>query len=280
MFLSCFLVTALLAAAQSQSGRTSNTNSIKVNPQEGLKYVWIPAFIPAGKFMMGCSPGDECPNDEKAHRVAITKGFWFGQTPVTQRAYERVMQEGLHRVARQSGFKGANLPVDSVNWVEARSYCYAIAGCLPTEAEWEYAARAGSTGMRYGDPDKIAWYEGNSDDRTHEVGQKQPNAFRLYDMLGNVREWVADWYGPYRQGAQIDPYGDARDPFPVVRGAPWYQGDFAVRVSKRDFLWLDNWTFNLGIGDPDWDWIWVSMRPTLMNALNDSASVFTGNVPG
>ena len=182
-----------------------------VNPKDGLTYVWIPP----GRFMMGCSPGDtECFDDEKpARSVEIPSGFWLGQTPVTQQAYQRVTGQS------PSHFKGANRPVETVSWDEAQSYCQAIGGRLPTEAEWEYAARAGSTGARYGNLDDIAWYSGNSGGQTHEVGQKQPNAWGLFDMLGNVWQWTADWFvqGSYRS----------------LRGGSWGYGPGVVRVSYR-----------------------------------------------
>ena len=164
---------------------------------------------------MGCSPGDsECLDDEKpAHEAAIPSGFWLGQTPVTQQAYQRVTGQN------PSDFKGANLPVETVSWDEAQSYCQAIGGRLPTEAEWEYAARAGSTGARYGDLDQIAWYSGNSGGKTHEVGQKQANAWGLFDMLGNVWQWTADWYAQ----------GQSR----ALRGGAWNVSPRFVRVSLR-----------------------------------------------
>ena len=155
-----------------------------VNPKDGLTYVWIPA----GTFTMGCSAGDgQCYDDEKpAHQVTIASGFRMGRTTVTQEAYQRVAGKN------PSHFKGAQLPVDSVNWNEAQNYCRAVGMRLPTEAEWEYAARAGSSGSRYGDIDQIAWYVGNSGGKTHEVMQKQPNAWGLYDTLGNIRQWTTD----------------------------------------------------------------------------------------
>ncbi len=156
----------------------------RVNPKDGLKYV----YISPGEFLMGCGDSD-CSDDEKPpHRVRITKEFWIGQTEVTQEAYARVMKG-----QDPSNFKGAGLPVESVTWNEADAYCRAVGMRLPTEAEWEYAARAGNTNERYGEIDKIAVYAGNIRG-TAMVGSKRPNAWGLYDMLGNVWEWTNDWY--------------------------------------------------------------------------------------
>ncbi len=199
----------------------------RVNQKDGLTYVWIPP----GRFQMGCSPGDaECFDNEKpAHEVTITKGFWLGQTPVTQQAYRRVTGQD------PSHFKGANLPVETVNWDEAKAYCTAAGGRLPTEAEWEYAARAGSTGARYGNLGEIAWYNENSGNTTHEVGQKLANAFGLYDMLGNVWQWVADWYGDYPSGAQSDPSGPGSGQYRALRGGSWDVFARSSRVSARNW---------------------------------------------
>ena len=190
----------------------------KVNSKDGLTYVWIPP----GKFQMGCSPGDAvCGEDEKpAREVAITRGFWLGRTAVTQEAYQRVTGKN------PSSHKGANFPVEFVDWNEAQAYCVAIGGRLPTEAEWEYAARAGSTGARYGNLDEIAWYAGNSGGKSHEVGQKPANAFGLCDMLGNVWQWVADWYGNDSSGAAG---GQNKE----NRGGSWGSAPNLVRVSYR-----------------------------------------------
>ena len=199
--------------------------AVRVNPKDGLRYVWIPS----GVFQMGASPGDsECADHEKpAHAVTITKGFWMGQTPVTQEAYEPVTGKN------PSYFKGPNLPVEQVNREEAQAYCLAIGGRLPTEAEWEYAARAGTTQSRYAELDRIAWHRGNSGFQTHPVGRKQGNQFGLYDMLGNVCEWTADWLGDYAPEAQSDPTDPALDRYGVVRGGSWYHSRRHVRASDR-----------------------------------------------
>jgi formylglycine-generating enzyme required for sulfatase activity len=211
----------------------------KVNPKDGLTYVWIPP----GKFQMGCSPGDAgCGDDEKpAHEVAITRGFWLGQTAVTQRAYRRVTGQD------PSAHKGDDLPVEHVDWDEAKAYCAAIGGRLPTEAEWEYAARAGSTGARYGNLDEIAWHTGNSGGQSHEVGQKLPNAFGLYDMLGNAWQWVADWYGSYPPGAQTDPSGPASGQYKEPRGGSWGSASGLVRASYRGWVETGHRGGKLGI---------------------------------
>jgi formylglycine-generating enzyme required for sulfatase activity len=199
---------ALPAPASSSPEGAAASRQPRNNAKDGLKYVWIPP----GTFTMGCSPGDnECDSDEKpAHKVTITAGFWMGQTPVTQQAYQHVVG------ADPSHFKGPQLPVETVNWNEAQSYCQAVGMRLPTEAEWEYAARAGTTDSRYGDLDSIAWYEKNSGNTTHPVGLKQANAFGLYDMLGNVYDWTSDYYNPNTK---------------VVRGGSWGVGSGNVRVS-------------------------------------------------
>jgi serine/threonine protein kinase/formylglycine-generating enzyme required for sulfatase activity len=202
-----------------------NTGKVKVNSKDGLKYVWIAP----GKFMMGCSPGDpNCDSDESpAHEVTISKGFWIGATEVTQAAYENVVGHN------PSNFKGADLPVETVNWHLADSYCKAVGMSLPTEAEWEYAARGGSSRGRYGKLDDVAWWGVISEKKTHQVAQKQPNAYGLYDLLGNVAEWTASWYGPYEAGAATDPPGPTEGQYRTARGGSWQGGMKNSRVSSR-----------------------------------------------
>jgi formylglycine-generating enzyme required for sulfatase activity len=217
---------AILLAFAGLSLPAQNAGQIRTNSVDGLAYAWIPP----GTFMMGCSLDDnQCAKDEKPpHQVTITRGFWIGQTPVTQEAYQRV-------TGRAPGyFRNPKFPVESVTWDEARTYCEVTGTRLPTEAEWEYAARAGTTSGHFGDIDRIAWYGVNSDEKTHAVGQKQPNAWGLYDMLGNVWEWTSDWYASaYPSEASIDPQGPASGKIRALRGGSWGNGPAFVRVSVR-----------------------------------------------
>ncbi len=198
---------------------------IRMNPKDGLPYVWIPA----GRFQMGCSPGDrECLDDEKpAHDVRIERGFWIGQTPVTQAAYRNVMGEDR------------SLPVDGVKWDEAVRYAESVGGRLPTEAEWEYAARAGSTEARYGPIERTARFDGNSKGHTWPVGGLEPNAWGLHDALGNVWEWTADRYEPYSDGATIPAQWLLEGEYRVVRGSSFLYLAENTRASQRLFRPVD-----------------------------------------
>jgi formylglycine-generating enzyme required for sulfatase activity len=219
--------------------------------KDGLKYVWIPP----GSFMMGCSPGDnECFDNEKpSHQVTISKGFWMGQTEVTVGAYKRFAAATGRRMPPPPNFNSdwanENMPMVSVSWNDAREYCTWAGGRLPTEAEWEYAARGGSTEARYGNIDEIAWHEGNSGDRAHEVSQKRANGFGLFDALGNVWEWVNDWYDDkyYQKSPSQDPPGPRRGWTRVLRGGMWVNGSRVVRVSFRDGYYPDRRVGSYGL---------------------------------
>ena len=184
-----------------------------VNPKDGLTYVWIAP----GKFRMGCSPGDtDCFPDETPHEVIIDHGFWMGQTLVTQGAYKRVTGDN------PSFYKhGDRFPVEKVDYIDSYGYCDAIGMRLPSEEEWEYAARANTTGARYSDDlDAIAWYKDNSFGHSHEVAQKDPNDFHLYDMLGNMWQWTTKLTGRGNGGV-------------ILRGGSWATRPKYVRVSVR-----------------------------------------------
>ena len=186
-------------------------------------FVWI---VP-GTFVMG-SPVSEDGRDssEVIHTVTLTQGFWMSDHETTQREYQLVME------SNPSNWKGESLPVEKVSWSDAVAYCQKLtereraagritaqqAYRLPTEAEWEYAARAGTAGARYRELDAIAWHGGNSGSETHAVKQKTANIWGLHDMIGNVWEWCSDWSGDYPTGSVTDPTGPSSGSFRVDRG--------------------------------------------------------------
>jgi len=217
-----------------------------VNPKDGLTYVGIPA----GSFRMGCTKGDsECYGNEKNdHDVTLTHGFWMGQTEVTFAAYSK--KADPHATPDQYSGRakvGPQYPVFNVTWQDAADYCrwsLGSRGGLPTEAQWEYAARSTAKySPRYGPLADIAWIDsGNRTQTSHEVKQLRPNAWGLYDMLGNVWEWTNDWYvQDYPKTPQADPTGPSSGdqrwffgPTRVVRGGGWVSSGRGARASDRD----------------------------------------------
>ena len=206
--------------------------------------------VSPGEFMMGCSDGDnDCGDEEKpAHRVRITKAFEIGKYEVTQAQWESVMGENY------SEFKGANRPVEHVSWLDAQEFLRRLTSKqdgyryrLPTEAEWEFAARAGTTGPYPGEPDEIGWYTETSGAQTHPVGQKKPNPWGIHDMSGNVWEWTEDWYDVtyYRSSPAIDPKGAPSGRYHTLRGGSWVDQALNARVSKRDYF-ADAADFHIG----------------------------------
>lgn len=203
--------------------------------------------IVPGTFMMG-SPGSEPYRmyDELQHAVTLTKDFWLGKYPVTQAQWQAVIG------SNPSHFQGdAQRPVDTVSWNDCQLFLQRLAAQgqgefrLPTEAEWEYACRAGSTkAFCFGDDDSqlagYAWYRANSGNRTHPVGQKSPNAWGLYDMHGNLSEWCQDWYGTYSHDAVIDPMGASSGLFRVTRGGTFGDDSRFCRAASRCWVSPDS----------------------------------------
>jgi formylglycine-generating enzyme required for sulfatase activity len=226
-----------LIAALREASKTLAAGLVHVNPKDNLKYVWIPP----GAFMMGCSPRDnECLGNEKpAHQVTITKGSWIGQTLVTVGAYKRFAEGTGRRMPDAPGFNSGwadeNMPIVNATWADAQAYCGWAGGRLPTEAEWEYAARGGSREARYGPVDEVAWYDKNSGNETHDVAQKRANGFGLFDVLGNAWEWVDGWYDEhyYQSSPSQDPPGPSSGPGRVLRGGAWFNPAGVARVSAR-----------------------------------------------
>jgi formylglycine-generating enzyme required for sulfatase activity len=210
-------------ATSPSRGRGSLVNAI-----DGQTYL----LIPAGEFTMGCSTGDpSCDTDEQPpHQVTIARPFWLARTEVTGAQYRKVRPKGEGRALTPDS------PITEVTWADAKAYCKAIGGRLPREAEWEYAARGGTTTRAYGPLDAIGWSAKNSDDHAHPVAQRQPNHYGLYDMLGNVHEWVLDRY--YNSYSEDDDSVTVVEPLApnasaTIRGGAWTSEAKGLRASAR-----------------------------------------------
>lgn len=206
-------------------------------------------WVAPGKFMMG-SPASEAgrwEDEGPQHEVELTRGYWMADTPVTQALWTAVMGQNPSR------YPGAQRPVERVSWEDCQRFVAKLNGLvpglnarLPSEAEWEYACRAGTTGATWmgeldiqGDGirasvlDSIAVYYGNSPDGTQPVRSKAPNPLGLYDMLGNVYEWCGDWFTDYDAAPAIDPHGPKVGSRRVERGGCWFSDARFVRAADR-----------------------------------------------
>lgn len=234
--------------------------------------------VPAGSFTMGTEVNcpkpdaftssaayDKCiasihENETPARYVMISNDFWIGQFEVTQAQWYAVMGNNPSDFKSDKvGEDSRNFPVENVSWDDAQQFISRLNARdskqyrLPTEAEWEYACKSGGKDQNYcggNDLSALAWYDGNSGDRTHRVGTKRPNGLGIYDMSGNVSEWVSDWYGGnyYAQGpgTAIDPAGPARGEIRVLRGGGWFSSPSAVRASNRNNASPDNRHSSIG----------------------------------
>ena len=208
------------------------------------------ALIPAGKFMMGSPATEEYrqSNEDPQHEATLSRAFYMGKNLVTQEQYKKVVG------SNPANFRAPQNPVEVVAWDDAQEFCKKLSALsgktirLPTEAEWEYSCRAGSTtAFCFGDDDKqladYAWYgsnpavegcpPGNSNNVSHPVGGKKPNAWGLYDMHSNLWEWCQDWYGKYLPGSMTDPQGPAQGTERIVRGGSWYGNSGNCRSAYR-----------------------------------------------
>ena len=204
----------------------------------GLSFEMV--YVEGGSFDMGATyeQGSDADSDEKPVHSVTLDGYYIGKCEVTQELWEAVMG------SNPSYFKGAQNPVEKVSWndcLEFISMLNRLTGRtfrLPTEAEWEYAARGGNQSLHYkysgsNNIDEVAWYDNNSGSTTHEVGTKSPNELGIYDMSGNVYEWCSDWYGGYSAGAQTNPQGPSSGSRRVLRGGGWFFNARGCRVSLR-----------------------------------------------
>ncbi|TAL67095.1 MAG: hypothetical protein EPN82_16105 [Bacteroidetes bacterium] len=242
------------------SGNLSVTvNSVKSNEVPYTIKPWVETvLIPSGSFQMGNtgSSPDGLKSEHPVHQVTISQDFYMSIYEVQQDLYTAVMG------TNPSNNKGDNLPVERISWYMAVDFCnklsekegltkcYTINGTsvscnwnangwrLPTEAEWEYACKAGTTSDYYSGSSEsqlasVAWYDGNSNELTHPVGQKNPNSFGLYDMLGNVWEFCWDWLDNYSGGSATNPKGPSSGTIKVGRGGSWHNSAIRCRSSMR-----------------------------------------------
>jgi len=224
------------AAVDFQLTKSVSTHSFTVN---GVTFLMVP--VEGGTFTMGATSeqGSDAEKDEKpVHQVTLSS-FNIGQTEVTQELWQAVMG------SNPSHFKGNKHPVDYVKWEDCQTFIQKLNEMtgqqfrLPTEAEWEFAARGGnmSQGYKYAGDNflsSVVWYENNSRYSTHDVATKSPNELGLYDMSGNVCEWCQDWYGDYDSSAQTNPKGPSSGSARVGRGGRWNSSASCCRVAYRD----------------------------------------------
>ena len=239
-------------APSSSSSVSSGSNEISIPVKNGITIDMVK--VEAGTFMMGATSEMKKPDyDEKPVRqVTLTNDYYMGKYEVTQSLWQAVMG------SNPSKFKGDDLPVEQVSWNDCQEFVSKLNSMtgrmfrLPTEAEWEYAARGGkkSRGYQYSGNSKIsnvAWYDGNSARRTHSVGTKQANELGLYDMSGNVLEWCQDWYGSYVSSSQMNPTGAVSGSYHVFRGGSWSSYAWSCRSSSRNYVTPNSLNNNLGL---------------------------------
>lgn len=205
-------------------------------PQTGMEFVWVSGAC----YQMGCgSWGTDCGNDETPVHEVCVDGFWMGTYEVTQSQWEQVMG------ANPSHFVNPDSPVEKITWDDVQTFINKLGALsgesfrLPTEAEWEFAARSGGLAQQYaggGDLGAVAWYDGNSGRTTHPVGQLAPNGLGLYDMSGNVHEWVQDAYDrrAYESHAGSNPLVTSGSDRRVIRGGSWAHEASFQEASRRN----------------------------------------------
>lgn len=220
------------------SGSTSSTVSLST---ELNKLINNMVYVSGGTFTMGgtSEQGSDAYDDEKPTHSVTLSSYYICKYEVTQALWRAVMG------SNPSNFKGDNLPVENVSWNDCQTFINRLNSYtgrnfrLPTEAEWEFAARGGNYSRHYKYSGSnyisdVAWYDGNSGNRTHPIGTKQANELGLYDMSGNVYEWCSDWYGSYSSYSQNDPTGPNSGSYRVIRGGSWCNFARYCRSSDRN----------------------------------------------
>ncbi|MCD4678683.1 MAG: SUMF1/EgtB/PvdO family nonheme iron enzyme [Desulfobacula sp.] len=213
--------------SDSSDEKKDYTNSL------GMEFVWVPE----GCFQMGSNSSDAAENEQPVHEVCLD-GFWMAKHTVTQRQWKQLMGEN------PSSFKGDDRPVETVSWEDAKDFILKLnqksdgTYALPSEAQWEYAARSGGKDEEYSGgwkPDRVAWHESNSGGETHSVGSKEPNGLGIYDMSGNVWEWCEDVYDKeaYSKHSRNNPLVTSGGSYRVGRGGSWCDESWGVRCANR-----------------------------------------------
>ena len=231
---------------------TNNPNDPNTFTVNGVSFEMV--YVEGGTFDMGATTeqGSDAESDEKPVHSVTLDGYYIGKCEVTQELWEAVMG------GNPSRFKGAQNPVENVSWNDCQEFVSRLNSLtgrtfrLPTEAEWEYAARGGNKSRHYkysgsNNIFDVAWHGDNSGIRTHAVGTKTANELGIYDMSGNVYEWCSDWYGGYSAGAQTNPQGPSSGSFRVLRGGSWLYSAGYCRVTNRNNYDPDNSRHNLGL---------------------------------
>ena len=230
----------------------ANSDNISIPVKDGISIDMV--RVEAGMFTMGATAEmKELYDDERpTHRVTLTNDYYIGKYEVTQALWQTVMGNN------PSEFKGDNLPVEQVKWKDCQKFLSKLNRItgkkfrLPSEAEWEYAARGGnkSRGYQYSGSNNlldVAWYNDNSGRKTHAVGTKQANELGIYDMSGNVYEWCQDWFGKYNSSSQVNPTGANSGSDRVFRGGSWVSNAGNCRSSYRDYITLGGRDSYLGL---------------------------------
>lgn len=240
---------------RSSSASTPSTTTASQNRTftvNGVKFTMV--YVEGGSFVMGATSeqgSDAYSNEKPAHRVTVSS-YYMGQTEVTQALWQAVMG------TNPSEFKGTTNPVEKVSWNDCQTFIRKLNSLtgqtfrLPTEAEWEFAARGGKKSKAYkysggNNPGNVAWYDDNSGAKTHPVATKQANELGIYDMSGNVSEWCQGYSGNYSSSAQTDPIGPNSGSSRVDRGGSWYYSARSCRVSDRSSYAPDDRSYSLGL---------------------------------
>ncbi len=232
-----------------------------------VKTILLPGGIPlrfvkiqSGAFYMGSNLNEDgnTPDEAPKHLVTISKAFYIGQFEVTQSQWQAVM--GNNPSVFRDSINSGNLPVEMVSWDDCQKFLEKLNSLvigffrLPTEAEWEYACRAGSQ-TRYSHGNDLdfsmlsdyAWFYSRAEGKSHTVGQKKPNAWNLYDMHGNVWEWCSDWYDSYSGESRIDPQGALAGDGKIIRGGSWFNEPQSLFCANRHRHPTDSRQTNIGL---------------------------------